>query len=315
MLKEQVVKLPLLQAAGPEILSWVYPGEARQIIDCCQAGWPHGIYPYKGLLIPANWERHGELGKAMADGEMYSSVVREEGKIIAHEALVYNKLGLWEMGRAFAGKPGNGYGTEATIGCLLQADKLGIDFTYMGRSYNRTPMMSAAVKAASACNRNIAVIGIAPELYHETGTNGAEYIWGEIDTVFLPAGRKLTVPYPENAPETVRQLVNDIVTLNDNTLRFGDNAHPENPLRIKVNDEMCLIDAQSIVDQNYLLEHGFKPVGILPVDGHWLIRFYRGNLPDFVRAKQTQLVPGKSPIYSDQDFEQTIIDSILVNQK
>lgn len=299
-----------------EILgSPVSPHDAAAIISCCKYAWPNGIYPYKALMDLQSWIPGGELGNAIERGDMYSSVVRDEiGQIVGHAALVKNKFGLLERGRVITNHPGMGYGELAMDGALKQAEKIGAEFVYTGRSYNRTSVTGAAKRVAEANGMQIAVIGVSPHLYQEQGSDGEKYDWGEVDSLIIKKDKKLSIPLPANIPGQVKKLF-DIITKNNPAIDVITHSEHINTFeeRIKIDEHIGLIDVNNISQQEEMIKAGCIPVGIMPVGGSWFIKFFRGEVPRVIHGKMDVIKPGKSPIYCSDDREFQVINSILNN--
>lgn len=297
-----------------EILgSPVSPHDAAAIISCCKYAWPWDIYPYKALMNIQSWLPGGELGNAIQRGDMYSSVVRDEsGKIVAHAALVKNKLGLWERGRVFTNYPGMGYGELAMDGALKQSENIGAEFVFTGRSYNRTSVTGAARRVAEANGMQIAIIGVSPHLYHEQGNDGNQYDWGEVDALIIRKGKNLSIHLPDNVPGSVRRLV-EIIANNNPSIQLSINNRPvENALeRIKIDEHIGLININDISQQEEMVKAGCIPVGIMPVGGSWFIKFFKGEVPPVIHERMDVVRPGISPIYCSDDREFQIINLIL----
>ncbi|MBI4973822.1 hypothetical protein HZC27_04400 [Candidatus Roizmanbacteria bacterium] len=313
-------KLDFKQQIYEILRSPVSPHDADAIISCCKYAWPDKdnngcIYPYLALRKPQSWMPEGELGLAIARGDMYSSVVRDEnGEIVAHAALVRNKLGLWERGRVFTNQPGKGYGELAMDGALKQAIQIGAEYVYTGRSYNRTSVAGAARRVAEANGMQIAVIGVSPHLYQEQGSGGEQYDWGEVDSIIMQKGKKLSISLPNNAPYAVKRLAEIIagknpgIELNINH-RLVDNAAE----CIKIDEHIGLIDINDVSQQEALIKAGCIPVGIMPVQGSWFVKFFKGEAPPVIHARMDVIKPGISPVYCSDDREYQIINSILNN--
>lgn len=306
-------KLNLKQQKYEILKGPVSHSDAEAIISCFKYAWPHGIYPYKALMDVQSWLPGGELGSAIEGGDMYSSVVRDEnGKIVAHAALVRNKFDHWERGRVATDHPGMGYGELAMDGALKQAVEIGAEYVYTGRSYNRTSVTGAAKRVAEANGMQIAVIGVSPNLYHEQGSDGNIYDWGEVDSLILRKGEKLSIPLSSNIPDPVKKLFNIIANKNPAIEVMTHSEHISTiQERIKIDEHIGLIDVNDISQQEEMIKAGCIPVGIMPVKGSWFIKFFRGEVPRVIHGKMDVIKPGKSPIYCSDDREFQIINSIL----
>lgn len=290
--------------------------DAASIISCCKFAWPDGIYPYKALMDLQSWMPGGELGVAIEKGSMYSSVVRDEsGQIVAHAALVYKEeYEILERGRVFTDHPGLGYGELAMDGALKQAIETGAEYVYTGRSYNRTSVTGAAKRVAEANGMQIAVIGVSPNLYHEQGSDGKIYDWGEVDSLILRKGKKLSIPLSSNIPDPVKKLF-DIIANNNPAIEVSTCFEHINTIqeRIKIDEHIGLIDVNDISQQEEMIKAGCIPVGIMPVGGSWFIKFFKGEIPPVIHGRMGVIKPGISPIYCSDEREFQIINSILNN--
>lgn len=291
----------------------VSPRDAASIISCCKFAWPEGIYPYKALMDLQSWMPGGELGVAIEKGSMYSSVVRDEsGQIVAHAALVKNKLGLWELGRVSTSDPGKGYGTRAVEGVLEQADRVGAELVYMGRSYNRTPMELSAMKAAKANEMEMNTVGVSPHLYDEQGSSGKGYGWGEVDYLIIKKSKRLLIPQSKNMPSQVKRLIKILANNNPSIDVIESYQHNDKVQeRIKIDEHIGLIDVNDISQQEDMIKAGCIPVGILPIKGGLFVKFFKGEMPQVKLERMSIIKPGISPIYCSDEREFQIINSIL----
>jgi len=307
-------KLNLKQQNYDILRSPISAYDADAIISCCKHAWPHGIYPYKGLMNSISWGIGGEINCAIENGEMFSSVVRENGQIVAHAALVKNKLGLWERGRVFTNHPGRGYGALAMDGALKQAIEIGAELVYTGRSYNRTSVVGAAKRIAEANGMELAVVGASPHLYDERGSDGNRYVWGEVDSLIIKKGKKLSIPLPNTVPGQVKRLVEIIADKNQSIELNINHGSVENAgERIKIDEHIGLIDINDISQQEEMIKAGCVPVGIMPVRGSWFIKFFKGEVPPVIQGRMDVMKSGISPIYCSDEREFQIINSILNN--
>lgn len=299
-----------------EILgSPVSPHDAAAIISCCKYAWPAGIYPYKALMDLQSWMPGGELGSAIEKGGMYSSVVRDDsGQIVAHAALVKNKLGLWERGRVFTNHPGMGYGERAMDGALKQAEKIDAEYVYTGRSYNRTTVRKPSMIVAEGNGMALVDIGVSPHLYHEQGNDGNRYDWGEVDTLIIKKGKKLLIPQSKNMPDQVKRLLEILANNNPSIDVIDSYQHNDKAQeRIKIDEHIGLIDENDISQQEEMIKSGCIPVGIMPVGGSWFIKFFKGEAPPVMHGRMDIIKSGISPIYCSDEREFQIINSILNN--
>lgn len=273
----------------------------KGINACREAAWVEGhglfrrdLYPYHAFSQYESWRPEGELGQAIAKGDLYVSVVRDEQQeIVAHGALVRNKFG-WEAGRFFARTVGHKDGIAAAEGVRQQAEALGVDRVHVGVSYNRTAMWRALEESFLVHGWKLAVLGLMPDIYNEHGLR-----WGETIAMVVK-DRELQLPQlGEHMPQQIQDFAKGMQELNQDVVRF-DARSQQKPEQLAspyaFADNVIGLDWHDNSNQQAYLNNGFKPVGIVKLHDAWTVVMHKGDLPPLFEGRRSQLGKGRSPI-------------------
>ncbi len=259
------------------------------------------LYPYHAFSRYRSWQPDGELGKAIASGDLYVSVVREEpkvpgepGDIVAHGALVRNKFG-WEAGRFFARSEGQKDGIAATEGVRQQAEALGVDRIHVGISYNRTAMWRVLEESFIANGWKLAVMGLMPDIYNEGGLR-----WGEAIAMVVKDKPMILPELSAHMPRQIQDFAKGIQAFNHTTLQFGYEPPARRDQKVAepypFADNVIGLNWDDYANQGAYLKRGFKPVGLVKLNDAWTVVMHKGALPPIFEGRRSELGRGVSPV-------------------
>lgn len=270
--------------------------EFEGINNCRRAAWEKNgknYYPYAAFGNFGSWQENGELGRAIQKKQLFVCVARDgQENIVAHAALVRNKYGV-ELGRVFASSGGHGYGIAAVEGLREFAEKSGINEIHMGVSYNRTAMWRAFEESFGSNAWKLAILGILPDIYQEHDMQ-----WGEILSRAVKGKKLQFPPVPVNMPAGMRNFVEGIQAYNSHVAVFGKAERRQKPLQqpYPLANNVVALDWNDNLQQDAYARVGYRPVGIVPLEGIWRIIVFKGNFPQRIEGIGKDLQQGRNPI-------------------